>query len=171
MSTTTTSSKNLRGGEFLIAKSTPENTFIPSEFNEEQLMMADMVKEFLAAEVFPILDRIDSLEEGLMPSLLDKAGALGMLGISIPEQYGGFGKDFITGMKITEEVGAGHSFAVAIAAHTGIGTLPIFYYGTEAQKDKYLPKLASGEWKASYCLTEPGSGSDALAAKTKAELS
>lgn len=133
-------------------------------------MMASMADDFLDAEVFPILDRIDSMEPGLMPSLLDKAGALGLLGVSIPEEYGGFGKDFMTSMLLTEKAGAGHSFAVAMAAHTGIGTLPILYFGTKAQKDKYLPKLATGELKASYCLTEPGSGSDALAAKTKAVL-
>ena len=102
---------------------------------------------------------------------MNKAGDLGLLGTGVPEEYGGFGKDFITNMRLTEELGKGHSFAVAAAAHTGIGTLPILYYGTTEQKEKYLPKLASGEWKASYCLTEPGSGSDALAAKTKAVLS
>lgn len=106
-----------------------------------------------------------------MPSLMDKAGELGLLSISIPEQYGGFGGDFSTSLLTTEVLGAGHSFAVALAAHTGIGTLPILYFGNEDQKTKYLPKLASGEWKASYCLTEPGSGSDALAAKTRADLS
>lgn len=160
-----------KGGEFIITESHAQDTFIPEEFSEEHLMMASMADEFLDAEVFPILDRIDAQEEGLMVSIMDKAGELGLLGISVPEEYGGFGKDFITGMLMTEKLGSGHSFAVAMAAHTGIGTLPILYFGTKAQKDKYLPKLASGEWKASYCLTEPGSGSDALAAKTKAVLS
>jgi alkylation response protein AidB-like acyl-CoA dehydrogenase len=94
-----------------------------------------------------------------------------LLGISIPEQYGGFGKDFTTGMLATECLGAGHSFSVAYAAHTGIGTLPILFYGNDSQKNKYLPKLATGEWKAAYCLTEPGSGSDANSGKTKAVLS
>jgi hypothetical protein len=120
---------------------------------------------------FPNLDRIDAMEPGLMPSIMDKAGELGLLGVAIPEEYGGFGKDFITSMLMTEVLGAGHSFSVAMAAHTGIGTLPILYFGNDAQKQKYLPKLATGEWKGSYCLTEPGSGSDALAAKTKAVLS
>lgn len=160
-----------KGGEFIITESHAQDTFIPEEFSEEHLMMASMADDFLDAEVFPILDRIDAQEEGLMVSIMDKAGELGLLGISVPEEYGGFGKDFITGMLMTEKLGSGHSFAVAMAAHTGIGTLPILYFGTKAQKDKYLPKLASGEWKASYCLTEPGSGSDALAAKTKAVLS
>jgi len=134
-------------------------------------MMADMAHEFLKHHVYPNLDRIDALEPGLMPSLLDKAGDQGMLGISVPEEYGGFGKDFLTGMLMTEVLGAGHSFSVAMAAHTGIGTLPILYFGNAQQKARYLPKLATGEWKGCYCLTEPGSGSDALAAKTKAVLS
>lgn len=159
-----------KGGRFIISETNPNEIFIPEEFNEEHRMMASMADDFLDAEVFPILDRIDSMEPGLMPSLLDKAGALGLLGVSIPEEYGGFGKDFMTSMLLTERAGAGHSFAVAMAAHTGIGTLPILYFGTKAQKEKYLPKLATGELKASYCLTEPGSGSDALAAKTKAVL-
>jgi hypothetical protein len=160
-----------KGGEFLIREALSEETFIPEQFSEEHLMMAAMAEDFLNAEVFPNLDRIDAQEEGLMESIMDKAGELGLLGISVPEEFGGFGKDFITGMLITEKLGAGHSFAVAMAAHTGIGTLPILYFGTAEQKAKYLPKLATGEWKASYCLTEPGSGSDALAAKTKAVLS
>lgn len=162
--------KQFIGGEFLIKEVSYKNIFIPEEFSEEHQMMGQSCEEFLEAEVTPHLDRIDSLEEGLMPSILDKAGELGLLSISIPEQYGGFGGDFNSALLTTEKLGAGHSFAVALAAHTGIGTLPILYFGTDAQKEKYLPKLASGEWKASYCLTEPGSGSDALAAKTKAVL-
>lgn len=160
----------IKGGEFIIKSTAAENIFIPEEFNEEQLMMADTAQQFLETEVWPILERIDALEPGLMQSLLDKAGELGLLSISIPEQYGGLGKDFLTGIKITEVLGAGHSFSVAMAAHTGIGTLPVLFFGNEKQKEKYIPKLATGEWKASYCLTEPGSGSDALAAKTKAVL-
>lgn len=166
-----TQTKTLKGGEFVISATDPQSVFVPEEFSEEHRMMADMAHEFLVQHVYPHLDRIDALEPGLMPSLLDKAGELGMLGVSIPEEYGGFGKDFLTGMLMTEVLGAGHSFSVAMAAHTGIGTLPILYFGNDAQKAKYLPKLATGEWKGSYCLTEPGSGSDALAAKTKAILS
>jgi len=161
----------IKGGQFLLQATKAADIFIPEEFNEEQRMMRDMTRDFLAHEVIPILDRIDQQEEGLMQKLLDKSGELGLLGTSIPEKYNGFGKDFNTSLLITETVGAGHSFAVALAAHTGIGTLPILYFGTEAQKTKYLPKLSTGELKASYCLTEPGSGSDALAAKTKAILS
>lgn len=166
----TDTKKALQGGEFLIRTSDPQDIFIPEEFNEEQRMIAQSAHEFLEQNVWTQLDRIDSLEEGLMPSLLDKAGELGLLGISVPEDLGGFGKDFVTTMLVTEVTGAGHSFSVAIAAHTGIGTLPILYYGNEAQRKKYIPKLATGEWKASYCLTEPGAGSDANSGKTKATL-
>ncbi len=167
----TETKKALQGGEFLIRESNPQDIFIPEEFNEEQGMIAQTATDFLAAEVWPHLDRIDSMEEGLMPKILEKAGELGLLGISIPEEYGGFGKDFVTGMLVTEKTGAGHSYSVAMAAHTGIGTLPLLYYGNAEQKAKYVPKLATGEWKACYCLTEPSSGSDANSGKTKAVLS
>jgi alkylation response protein AidB-like acyl-CoA dehydrogenase len=170
MSTPTSTQKRFKGGEYLIKDQDANEIFIPEQFDEEQKMIADMARDFLATEVIPHLDRIDQQEEGLMEKLLEKAGELGLLATSIPEQYEGFGKDFNTSLLMTEIVGAGHSFAVALAAHTGIGTLPILYFGNEEQKKKYLPKLASGAWKASYCLTEPGSGSDALAAKTKAVL-
>ncbi len=159
-----------KGGEFLIKETEAKDIFIPEEWNEEQQMIAQSCHDFLAANVWDKLDRIDTQEEGLMPELLNKAGELGLLGISVPEEYGGFGKDFTTSMLATEILGAGHSFAVAISAHTGIGTLPILYYGNAEQKKKYIPKLASGEWKAAYCLTEPSSGSDANSGKTKAVL-
>ncbi|MGB8190626.1 MAG: acyl-CoA dehydrogenase family protein [Chitinophagaceae bacterium] len=172
MSATTTTNKTvLKGGEWLIRESTPFETFIPEDFNEEQRMVLEMCNTFLDTEVLPILDRIDNLEPGLMPSLMDKAGEQGLLGTSIPEEYGGLGKDFITATLVNEGLGAGHSFSVAIAAHTGIGTLPILYFGTPEQKEKYIPKLASGEWKGAYGLTEPNSGSDALGAKSAARLS
>ena len=157
-----------RGGEFLIRNTRPEDVFIPEEWTEEELMIRQTCLDFLEQEVYPVLDRLDAQEEGLMQSLLDKAGQLGLLGISIPEAYGGFGKDFTSGMLVTEALGAGYSFSVAMAAHTGIGTLPILYYGNDAQKAKYIPRLATGEWKSCYCLTEPGSGSDANSGKTKA---
>ena len=160
----------IKGGEFIIKETEAADIFIPEEFDEEQLMIKKTCEDFLEAEVYPNLDRIDKLEEGLMPNLLDKAGELGLLAVSIPEEYGGFGKNFNTSMLVADILGAGHSFAVAISAHTGIGTLPILYYGNEAQKAKYIPKLASGEWKASYCLTEPNSGSDANSGRTKAVL-
>jgi len=130
-----------------------------------------MCNQFLEAEVYPNLDRIDDLEPGLMKSLLTKAGEQGLLATSFPEEYGGLGKDFVTSTIVNEYLGAGHSFSVAIAAHTGIGTLPILYFGTPAQKEKYIPKLITGEWAGAYGLTEPNSGSDALGAKTTAKLS
>jgi len=161
-----------KGGEFLIKDTHPSNVFIPEEWNEEQRMIAKMAQDFLEAEVYPNVERLDSMKEpDLMPSILTKAGELGLLGLSVPTEYGGTGSDFLTSMLGSEVLGAGHSFSVALLAHTGIGTLPILYFGTDEQKAKYLPGLASGEIKASYCLTEPGSGSDALGAKTKAILS
>lgn len=174
MSATTTDKRTiLKGGEWLIKESTPFETFTPEDFNEEQRMVLEMCNTFLENEVLPtpILDRIDNLEPGLMQSLMDKAGEQGLLGTSIPEEYGGLGKDFITATLVNEGLGAGHSFSVAIAAHTGIGTLPILYFGTPEQKQKYIPKLASGQWKGAYGLTEPNAGSDALSAKTTAKLS
>jgi len=168
----TTEKKTIKGGEFLIKDTTYQEVFIPEEFDEEQQMIAQTCRDFLAAEVYPNLDKIDKQEDPeLMPTLLTKAGELGILGVSVPEEYGGFGKNFNTSMLVADVVGAGHSFAVALSAHTGIGTLPILYYGNEEQKAKYIPKLGSGEWKAAYCLTEPNSGSDANSGKTKAKLS
>ena len=160
-----------KGGEFLIRPLLPEEIFIPEDFTEEQRMIGQTCLDFIRTEVHPILDEIDfAKDSSVMVGLLDKAGELGLLGTSVPEEYGGFGMDFNTSMLVAEACGGGHSFAVALSAHTGIGTLPIVYYGTEEQKKSYLPKLASGEWKAAYCLTEPDSGSDANAAKTKAKL-
>ena len=138
--------QSLKGGEWLIRESEAADTFIPEEFSEEQVMIRDMCEQFLQTEVLPNLDRIDNMEPGLMKSLLQKAGEQGLLAVSFPEEYGGMGKDFITSTIINEYLGAGHSFSVAIAAHTGIGTLPILYFGTPEQKQKYIPKLISGEW-------------------------
>lgn len=161
----------LKGGEWIIKESQAEAIFTPEDFSEEQKMIMEMCTSFVKTEVLPIIDRIDKLEPGLMPSLLDKAGEQGLLGTSIPEEYGGLGKDFVTATLVNEGLGSGFSFSVALAAHTGIGTLPILYFGTDAQKQKYIPKLTTGEWKGSYGLTEPNSGSDALGAKTSAKLS
>ena len=168
---TTTSPQTLKGGEWLIKESASSECFTPEDFNEEQGMVKEMCLQFLAAEVLPVVDRIDKLEPGLMPQLLVKAGEQGLMGASIPEAYGGLGKDFITSTLVNEGLGGGFSFSVAVAAHTGIGTLPILYFGTEAQKEKYIPKLSTGVWKGAYGLTEPNSGSDALGAKTTAVLS
>ena len=169
MSKTVGTQKAIRGGEFLIRETLASDIFIPEEFNDEQKMIRQQCKDFLDKEVFNRLDEIDSMKDPkLMPTLLDKAGELGLLGTSVPAEYGGFGMDFNTTMLVAEVIGGGHSLAVALSAHTGIGTLPIVYYGNEEQKKKYLPKLATGEWKAAYCLTEPDSGSDANSGKTKA---
>jgi alkylation response protein AidB-like acyl-CoA dehydrogenase len=171
MAATTQKTNALKGGEWLVKESTAFETFIPEDYNEEQQMVKDMCAAFLDTEVLPVIDRIDKLEPGLMPGLVQKAGEQGLLGVSIPESLGGLGKDFITSTLVNEALGGGFSFSVAVAAHTGIGTLPILYFGTDAQKEKYVTKLASGEWKGAYGLTEPNSGSDALGAKTTAKLS
>lgn len=161
----------LKGGEFLIKETDAQDIFIPEEFSEEQKMMAAATMDFIEKEINPNTERVENMEEGLMPSLMDKAGELGLLGVTIPEEYGGLGMSFNTGMLIADMMASAGSFSTAYGAHTGIGTLPILYYGTEDQKKKYLPKLATGEWKACYCLTEPDAGSDANSGKTKAVLS
>ncbi|MEZ4800001.1 MAG: acyl-CoA dehydrogenase family protein [Flavobacteriales bacterium] len=163
--------KAITGGEFLVRKTNAADIFIPEEWSEEQVMMKTMCEDFVNQDIVPRLDALDHQEEGLMESLMDKAGELGLLGISVPEDLGGLGMDFKTSMLCTEALGQGHSFSVAYGAHTGIGTLPILYYGNEEQKKTYIPKLVSGEWKGCYCLTEPGSGSDANSGKTRAVLS
>ncbi len=172
MATEQAKAKTIRGGEFIIRESEASEVFIPEEFSEEQLMIAQTCDDFLRAEIWPRLDELDAAKSpDLIASLMDKAGELGLLGVAVPEEYGGFGMSFNTSMLVTEHTGAGHSFSVALSAHTGIGTLPIVYYGNEDQKRKYLPRLASGELKSAYCLTEPDSGSDANSGKTRATLS
>lgn len=161
----------LKGGEWLIRQSDPATTFTPEDFTEEQKMVMEMCIQFLHAELYPVVERMDKLEPGLMPLLMEKAGEQGLLGASVPEDLGGLGKDFVTANLVSEGLGGGYSFSVAVSAHTGIGTLPILYFGTEEQKQKYVPNLASGKWKGSYGLTEPNSGSDALSVKTSAVLS
>jgi alkylation response protein AidB-like acyl-CoA dehydrogenase len=158
----------MTGGSFLIQPSGWEDIYTPEDFNEEQRMIIQMCDEFLDKEVLPHLVDIDLQKDNIMPGLLDKAGALGLLGAAFPEEYGGLGKDFVTATLVNECLGGGHSFAVAMAAHNGIGSLPILYFGTAEQKAKYIPKLATGEMKGAYALTEPNSGSDALAARTTA---
>lgn len=162
--------ESIKGGEFIIRDTKFSDIFIPESWSEEQKMIAQMCDDFIKTEIFPHLDRIDDMEKDLMSSILKKAGELGMLGISVPEELGGMGLDFKTSLLATERLGAGHSFSVAYGAHTGIGTLPLLYYGNDKQKQKYIPKLASGEWAAAYCLTEPNAGSDANSGKTKATL-
>ena len=160
----------IKGGEYIIRDVHHSEVFTPEEWNEEQKMIAQMCDDFIQQEVLPHLDRIDNMEDGLMKSILEKAGGLGLLGLSVPEELGGMGVDFKTALLATEHLGTGYSFSVSFGAHTGIGTLPLLYYGNQEQKEKYIPRLASGEWKAAYCLTEPGSGSDANSGKTKARL-
>lgn len=166
----TQSKQSMPGGGFLVQTSSTANTFTPEDLSEEQRLIERTCIEFLDKEIRPRLDDMDKQVPGLMPSLLDKAGELGLLGAAFPEQYGGLGEDFVTATLINESLGAGHSFSVAMAAHNGIGSLPILYFGTEEQKQKYMPKLATGEMKGAYALTEPNSGSDALGARTTATL-
>ena len=160
--------KLVKGGEFIIKETDAQEIFTPADFSEEQNMMHQTALDFVEKEVQPLLERLDNHEEGLMRGLMEKAGQLGLFGVSIPEQYGGLDMDFTTSLRVTEGVGGGHSFPVAFAAHTGIAMLPILYFGNDEQKNKYLPGLTNGELMGAYCLTEPGSGSDALGAKTKA---
>ncbi len=163
--------KTIKGGEFLIRETEANDIFIPEEFTEEQRMMAAACQEFIEKEIEPQRERIDSMKEPeLVPQIFKKAGELGLLGVAVPEEYGGLGMSFNTSMLIADIMGAAGSFSTTYGAHTGIGTLPILYYGTEAQKQKYLPKLATGDWAACYCLTEPDAGSDANSGKTKATL-
>ena len=162
----------IKGGEFLIKESQVEDIFITEEFSEEQKMMADAVTEWIDRDVVPQRERFEKHDYDWTFELMRKAGEMGLLGVSIPEKYGGLGMDFNTGMLICDRMsGVSGSLSTAYGAHTGIGTLPILLYGTEEQKLKYLPKLSSGEWIGCYCLTEPGAGSDANSGKTKAELS
>ena len=161
----------MKSGEFLVKDIDAKDIFIPEEFNEEQRMIAQTCRDFMEAEVFPNLDNIDKGDRALMKSILQKAGELGMLGVSVPEEYNGFGQDFVTQMLVAETTGAGYSFSVAYQCHCGIGTLPIMYYGNEEQRQKYVSRLATGELIGAYCLTEPGAGSDANSGKTTATLS
>jgi len=161
----------ITGGEFLVKDTDTSDVFIPEELDEEQRMIGETCQDFLETEIFPVMDRIDAQEEGLMRELLEKSGELGLLGIAIPEEYEGFGQNFITTMYASEVLGSGYSYAVAYSCHTGIGSLPILYYGNEEQRAKYIPKLATGEMIGAYCLTEPGAGSDANSGTTKAVLS
>ena len=167
-----TQTNSIQGGEFLVRETPAQDIFIPEEFSEEQKMMAQACQDFIDTEINPNVEKIDSMKHPeLVPELFKKAGDLGLLGISVPEEYGGLGMSFNTSMLIADIIGASGSFSTTYGAHTGIGTLPILYYGTEAQKQTYLPKLATGEWAACYCLTEPDAGSDANSGKTKAVLS
>jgi len=161
-----------RGGQFIVKETKCEDIFTPEDFNEEQLMMRDSVKEFIDKEVWPNKERFEKRDFAFTVECMRKAGEMGLLSISVPEAYGGMGMGFVDTVLVCDYIsGATGSFSSAFGAHTGIGTLPITLYGTEAQKQKYVPKLATGEWFGAYCLTEPGAGSDANSGKTKAVLS
>jgi len=161
-----------RGGQFLVKETKCENVFTPEDFSEEQLMMRDSVKEFVEKEIWPNKNRFESKDFKLTEELMKKAGEMGFLSVAVPENYGGMGMGFVDTCLVCDYIsGATGSFSTAFGAHTGIGTMPITLYGTEEQKQKYVPKLASGEWFGAYCLTEPGAGSDANSGKTKAVLS
>jgi len=159
------------GGEFLITDAAPEEVFTPEDFTDEHKMILETAKGFVEKEIQPIIDKLEEKDHDLVLSLLAKAGELGLLGTDVPEEYGGLGLDKVSTTLVAEAMGPAASFGVVYGAHTGIGSLPIVYFGNDAQKEKYLPKLASGEWCGAYCLTEPGAGTDALNAKTKAVLS
>ncbi len=162
----------IRGGQFIVRETPCENIFTPEDFSEEQKMMRDSVKEFVDREIWPHKARFEKKDYALTEEIMKKAGALGLLGVSVPEAYGGLGMGFVTTMLVCDYIsGATGSIATAFGAHTGISTMPIVLYGTEEQKQKYVPDLASGEKFGAYCLTEPSAGSDANSGKTKAVLS
>ena len=163
--------KMLKGGEFLIRETLAQDVFVPEEFGEEPRMMQQSCRDFTDTQVLPQIDQLETHDRELLTKMMKESGELGLLGISVPEEYDGFGQNFVTSILTVEEMGKGFSFAVAYSAHTGIGTLPILYYGTEEQKQKYVTKLATGEFIGAYCLTEADAGSDANAGKTKATLS
>tara|TARA_B110000211_G_scaffold52275_1_gene57659 strand:+ start:9139 stop:10941 length:1803 start_codon:yes stop_codon:yes gene_type:complete len=162
----------LRGGQFLVKESVCEDIFTPEDFTEEQRMMKEAVMAFNEREIIAYKDRFENKDFALTEEVMRKAGALGFLGVAVPEAYGGLGMGFVSTLLTCDYISSGTgSFSTAFGAHTGIGTLPITLYGTEEQKQKYVPKLAIGEWFGAYCLTEPGAGSDANSGKTKAVLS
>ena len=168
----TISEKTVKGSEFIIKELTPEKTFTPEDFSEEQILMKDSVKEFVDREIIAERSRFENKDFEYTKEVMQKAGQLGFLSVGVPEEYGGMGMSFTSTMLVCEYIsGANGSFSTAFGAHTGIGTMPIVLYGNEDQKSKYVPKLASGEWFGSYCLTEPGAGSDANSGKTLAKLS
>ena len=162
----------IRGGQFIVKNSKCEDIFTPEDFTEEQKMMKDAVMEFNDREIIPFRDRFENKDYAFTEEVMRKAGALGFLGVAVPEAYGGLGMGFVSTLLTCDYISSGTgSFSTAFGAHTGIGTMPITLYGSEEQKQKYVPKLASGEWMGAYCLTEPGAGSDANSGKTVATLS
>jgi alkylation response protein AidB-like acyl-CoA dehydrogenase len=171
MAPTTVSESIAKGGAFLIQPCRPEEVFTPAQWTDDQRLIGQTAEEFVAKEVAPRIAELEEHKEGLMPELMKKAGALGLLGGGVPEEYGGTGLDKVSSTVLAEKLAGYASFAVSHGGHAGIGTLPLVYFGTEEQKRKYLPRLAAGEMLACYCLSESHAGSDALAARTRAELS
>jgi alkylation response protein AidB-like acyl-CoA dehydrogenase len=170
MATTTVSHAAARGGSFLVSSASPEDIFTPAELGDDQKLIGQTAEEFITKEVMPFVADLENHKEGLLPSLLKKAGELGLLGGAIPEEYGGAGLDKVSSTVLAENLSGYGSFGVAHGGHSGIGTIPLVYFGTEEQKKKYLPKIAGGEWLSCYCLSEAHAGSDSLAARTRAEL-
>src|SRR5215472_6693072 len=160
-----------RGGSFLITSTSPEDVFTPADLTDDQRLIGQTAEEFVQKEVLPNVPDLEAHKEGLMAKVLKKAGEIGLLGGGIPEAYGGTGLDKVSATVLAEKIASYGSFAVSHGGHAGIGTIPIVYFGTEAQKKKYLPKIASGELLSCYCLSEPQAGSDSLAARTRAVLS
>ena len=172
MEAATTDREVTRGGQFIIKETHYQDVFTPEDFTEEQKMMRDSVMEFVDKEIWPNKDRFENKDFAFTEETMRKAGEMGFLGVAVPEAYGGLGMGFVDTVLVCDYIsGATGSFSTAFGAHTGIGTMPITLYGTEEQKLKYVPKLATGEWFGAYCLTEPGAGSDANSGKTKAVLS
>ena len=168
----TISKNSVKGSEFLVKELNPETIFTPEDFSEEQILMRDTVKEFVNKEIIAERSRFENKDYKYTKQVMQKAGELGFLSVGVPVEYGGMGMSFTSSMLVCEYIsGANGSFSTAFGAHTGIGTMPIVLYGNEEQKSKYVPKLASGEWFGSYCLTEPDAGSDANSGKTIAKLS
>src|SRR5579872_2519065 len=171
MATTPISQELRRGGAFLVAASTPEEIFTPADLTDDQRLIGQTTEEFVAKEVLPRIPELEQHKKGVLPELLKKAGEIGLLGGLVPEQYGGAQLDKVATTLLAEKLAAYASMAVAHGGHSGIGTIPLVYFGTDEQKKKYLPKMATGEWLACYCLSEPQAGSDALASRTRAVLS
>jgi alkylation response protein AidB-like acyl-CoA dehydrogenase len=171
MATTPISTSLNRGGSFLVSSITPDEIFTPADLSDDQRLIGRTAEEFVTKEVVPLIPELEQHKEGLMAELLKKAGEVGLLGGAIPEEYGGAGLDKVSATVLAEKLAVYASFAVSHGGHAGIGTIPIVYFGTDAQKKKYLPKIASGEWLSCYCLSEPQAGSDALASRTRAVLS
>jgi alkylation response protein AidB-like acyl-CoA dehydrogenase len=171
MATTATPGTLAPGGSFLLESPRAEDVFTPAELTDDQRLIGQAAEEFVTKEVKPLIPELEQHKEGLMAGLLKKAGEIGLLGGGVPEEYGGSGLDRISSTVLSEKISSYGSFSVSAGAHSGIGTLPIVYFGTEEQKKKYLPKLATGEWLAAYCLSEPQAGSDAQNSRTRAVLS